>query len=286
MFDSLDILFAPFVACVVLTGMHCYLGLHVVMREVIFVDLALAQIAAMGAAVGTLAGLPPDSFQAYGCALGFTFFGAAIFAVGRFRDQRVPQEAIIGITYAVASAVTILILSKSAVEREQIEQMLVGRLLFVDWGQILKITLISVVVAVLHIAARKPFFAISRHGVQAAASGLHVRAWDFVFYASFGLVVTTAVQIAGVLLVFSLLVGPAICAMLFFESVAARLVAGWVLGMAGTLAGLTASLHWDLPPGVSIVAAFGALVLLSSLLYGALSATGVLATRGAASVQT
>ncbi|RME37840.1 MAG: metal ABC transporter permease, partial [Planctomycetota bacterium] len=145
-----DILAAPLVACLILTGIHCYLGIHVVTRGVIFVDLALAQIAALGAAVGTLFGFAPHTPATYAFALGFTFVGAAVFALGRFRDQRVPQEAIIGTVYAVAGALAILVLSKLAIGKEEIENMLVGRLLFVDWDQIIPIAIIYAVIAVLH----------------------------------------------------------------------------------------------------------------------------------------
>ena len=262
-----EIIFAPFVACLVLTGIHCYLGIHVVMRGVIFVDLALAQIAAMGAAVGVLSGYAPESFSTYLVSLGFAFGGAGVFAIARFENQRVPQEAIIGIVYAVASAVSILILSKSAIEREQIEHMLVGRLLFVEWWEIGKTALIYSAVGALHIVLRSQFFAISKHADDAKRAGVHVRTWDFVFYATFALVVTSSVQIAGVLLVFSFLVAPAVCAMMFLDSVGTRLIAGWAIGMVGTLAGLYASLQWDLPPGVSVVAALGAAVLISGIIH-------------------
>ncbi len=263
-----ELMLAPFVACLVIAGIHCYLGMHIVTRGVIFVDLALAQIAALGAAVGVLAGFSPESWHTQAWALGFTVFGAAIFALGRFRDQRVPQEAIIGIVYAVSNAVTVLVLSKTATEREHIEHMLVGRLLFVDWDQIIPIAIIYAVIAVLHYLWRKPFLAISRDAEAAEKQGYRIRLWDFLFYVTFGVVVTNSVQIAGVLLVFSFLVAPAICAMLFFRSIPARLAMGWALGLIGPVLGLAASLKWDFPPGVSIVAAFGLLVLACSLIYG------------------
>ncbi|MFQ5414595.1 MAG: metal ABC transporter permease [Phycisphaerae bacterium] len=257
----LEVLAIPFVACVVLTGIHCYLGIHVVMRQVIFVDLALAQIAAMGAAVATLCGYPPHTPQTYAFAVGFTFIGAAVFAVGRFRDERVPQEAIIGMVYAVTAAVAILILSKSSFEQQEIEHMLVGRLLLVEWQEVGKTLLIYGAVAALHVACRRRFFAISASVEHARRAGINVRWWDFVFYASFGLVVTSSVQIAGVLLVFSFLVVPAVCAIMFFTTVRHRLLAGWALGLVASLMGLAASAQWDFPTGASVVASFGVLFL-------------------------
>jgi zinc/manganese transport system permease protein len=262
-----ELLFVPFVACVVLTGIHCYLGIHVVVREVIFVDLALAQIAAMGAAVGTIFGFEPGSSEAYGCSLGFAFLGAATFALGRFRDRRIPQEAIIGIVYAVSNAFAILILSKIAVERDEIENMLVGRLLFVDWPEIAKMVVIYSAVGIVHFAFRRQFFAISFSHEEAARSGLRVRWWDFLFYMTFGLVVTSSVQVAGVLLVFSFLIVPAVCSMMFFSSVSHRLLAGWGFGLLASLGGLAASAAWDLPSGASVVATFGVVLLGCVLVY-------------------
>ena len=264
--ELLQLLAAPFVACLVLTGIHCYLGIHVLMREVIFVDLALAQIAALGAAAGVIMGVDPHSQQAYAFSLGFTFVGAAIFALGRFRDARVPQEAVIGIVYAVSSAAAIIVLSKSALEREHIEHMLVGRLLFVEWAEVGKTALIYGVIAVIHVLMRKPFFAVSRAGGQAQATVRCIRVWDFVFYATFGFVVTSSVQMAGVLLVFSFLIIPASCAMLFLTNIRGRLMAGWIFGLVGSAAGLSASAAWDLPTGAAVVAAFGVLFGASVLL--------------------
>jgi len=269
--EFIEIMKFPLLACIVLAGMHCYLGLHVVMREVIFVDLALAQIAAMGAAVGLFAGSDPDSIQPYFWSLGFTFIGAAMFSIARFRDQRVPQEAIIGIVYAVSSAIAILVLSKSAVEGEQVENMLKGQLIFVGWPEIIKLTLVCVAVAVVHVIFRKPLFAVSGAGSRADQLGVRVWAWDLLFYMTFGLVITSAVQIAGVLLVFSFLIAPAICAMLFMNSITARLLMGWTIGMIATVLGLAASYHWDTPAGVSIVAAFGLILAICVVTYALVS---------------
>ncbi|MCH9033774.1 MAG: metal ABC transporter permease [Planctomycetes bacterium] len=263
----LEILAAPFVACLLLTGIHCYLGIHVVTRGVIFVDLALAQIAAFGAAVGTLFGFEPHTTPTYAFALGFTFVGAAVFALGRFRDRRVPQEAIIGTVYAVSSALAILVLSKIAVGKEEIEHMLVGRLLFVDWTEVAKTFAIYAAVAVVHIVLRRQFFAISTSAQDASKSGIRVRLLDFIFYMTFGIVVTSSVQMAGVLLVFSYLVVPAVCAMMFFRSISRRLLAAWGFGVLASAGGLVASAAWDLPTGASVVAAFGLLFLGCSATY-------------------
>jgi zinc/manganese transport system permease protein len=264
--DTLQLLAAPFAACLVLAGIHCYLGLHVVSRGVIFVDLALAQVAAFGGAVALLAGFELDSGPAYLLSLGFALLGAAVFAVGRFRDERIPQEAIIGITYAVASAAAILLLDRSAHGGEEIKAMLLGNILFVDWLLVGKTLLIYAAVGVVHFCLRERFFLISSDIAEARRRGWRIWWWDLIFYATFGLVVTSSVRIAGVLLVFAYLVVPAACAVLFFRTVAARLAAGWMLGFLGSVAGLLLSVRGDLPTGASIVAVFGVLMLLAAVI--------------------
>jgi len=264
--DILYLLAAPFTACLLLAGIHCYLGLHVVSRGVIFVDLALAQIAALGGAIALLAGFSLDSGASYIFSLGFAFAGAAIFAVGRFRDERLPQEAIIGITYAVASAAAILLLDRTAHGGEEIKAMLLGNILFVDWPTVWQTFIIYSAVGALHFRLRDRFFLISTDLPRARAQGLRIWFWDLIFYASFGLVVTSSVRIAGVLLVFTFLVVPAACAVLFFQAVRARLLFGWAIGFLGCVAGLIASVAGDFPTGASIVTVFGLLLLLCAAL--------------------
>lgn len=262
----LEMMAAPLAACLVLAGIHCYLGLHVVSRGVIFVDLALAQVAALGATLALLAGYEPSSPPAYFAALAFTFVGAAVFAVGRFRDEAIPQEAIIGIVYAVGSAVAILVLDRAPHGGEAMRAMLVGSVLYVGWGQVLKITLIYAAVGAVHYALRRPFLLISTDIAEARRQGMPIRFWDFVFYTTFGLVVTSSVQIAGVLMVFSYLVVPAACAMLFCRGIAMRLVVGWGIGMAVSVVGLGLSAWKDLPTGAAVVATFGMAVAMAALL--------------------
>lgn len=261
----LELLLAPFAACLILTGIHCYLGIHIVSRGVIFVDLALAQVAALGSTVALLAGYELHRTEAYIFALGFTFIGAGLFALGRVRDESVPQEAIIGIVYAVSSAAAILVLDKSPHGGEAIKNMLVGSILFVTWPQIIKITGIYLAVGLLHFILRKKFLLISMNPGLAKSSGLWIRFWDFIFYITFGFVVTSSVQIAGVLLVFSYLVVPAVCAMFFVKNVMSRLLIGWGLGFAASIIGLYASAKWDLPTGASVVTVFGIILVVCAV---------------------
>jgi zinc/manganese transport system permease protein len=258
-----ELLIAPFVACLVLAGIHCYLGIHIVSRGVIFVDLALAQIAAFGSALALLAGYELNSTETYLISLAFTFFGAAVFALGRMRDESVPQEAIIGIVYAVSSAAAILVLDKAPHGEEAIKAMLVGSILFVTWPQIIKVAVIYLIVGVLHLLLRKKFLLISIKPALARQNGLWIRFWDFIFYITFGFVVTSSVRIAGVLLVFSYLVVPAVCAMFFVSSVTRRLLIGWGLGFIASVMGLYASAKWDLPTGASVITVFGIILIIS-----------------------
>jgi len=269
--ELIELMAAPFAACVVLVGIHAYLGLHVIQRKVIFVDLALAQIAALGATFGFLLGLSPHSQTAYVFSLAFAIVGAAIFAVTRMRHERIPQEAIIGITYAVALALAILVADRAPEGSEHIKETLTGTLLWVRWPTIFQTAGIYTLVGLLHVALRKPFFEISFHPEQAYAQGLKVRFWDFIFYVTFAFVITSSVAIAGVLLVFSFLVIPAVIASLFAKRISTRLMIGWGVGLAACAVGLASSYRLDLPSGPSVVAALGGALLLSGLVYSILA---------------
>src|SRR6266704_1161528 len=221
--EILPFLFWPFMASLILTGIHAYLGVHVVERGVIFVDLALAQIAALGATVAILAGMDPHGQGAYWLSLAFTFVGAAIFAFARTRRGHIPQEAFIGIAYAVASATAILAMSKATGETEHLKDMLVGNILAVSKHDVIKTAILYGCVGLFHFVFRKKFLAISLNHAKAEESGLNVKLWDFLFYASFGFVVTSSVAIAGVLLVFCYLIVPSVGAMLFADRIGPRL---------------------------------------------------------------
>ncbi len=265
MTEFLHLMMRPFLACLILTGIHAYLGLHVIEREVIFVDLALAQIAALGATLGALWGFGLHSTASYLIALSFSLLGAAVFALTRLRKPIVPQESLIGIVYAVSAAAAILVLSRAAEGGEELKALLVGHLLFIEWPEIVKVFVLYSFVGCVHWWARKPFFAISQHPEKAFAQGVRVRWWDFLFYATFGLVVTSSVEMAGVLLVFSFLIVPAVCGVLLAETISSRLLVGWVVGMVTSIAGMIASYIWDLPTGATVVCAFGACLLLCAL---------------------
>ncbi len=260
-----QLMLRPFAACLVLTGIHAYLGLHVIERGVIFVDLALAQVAALGATIGFLWGFDLHSTESYVVALVFTLLGAAIFAATRRRKPLVPQEALIGVVYAVAAAAVILVLSRAPEGGEELKSLLVGHLLFVEWAEIAKVTFLYSLIGLIHWLARKPLLSISQTPERAFMQGRRVLWWDFLFYATFGFVVTSSVEMAGVLLVFSFLIVPAICGVLLAKTIGRRLAVGWVAGTITSIVGVVGSYVWDLPTGATVVCAFGVILLLTAL---------------------
>ena len=267
-YETLRFLAAPFVASLILTGIHAYLGVHVVERGVIFVDLSLAQIAALGSTMAML--LPFTGQEAHGpwvywTGLAFTFLGAVVFSTVRVRRARIPQEAIIGIAYAVASAATILAMSKATSESEHLKDMLVGNILAVSWGEVGNTAALYASIGAFHYVFRRQFLAISLDHEQAEASGMSVRFWDFLFYASFGFVVTSSVLIAGVLLVFCYLIVPSVAAMLFADRIGPRLAIGWTMGTVVSALGIYLSVRLDLPTGATMVCTFGLVLILMAI---------------------
>ena len=265
--EILPFLLAPFLASLILTGIHAYLGVHVVERGVIFVDLALAQIAALGATVAILMGMDPHGSGAYWLSLAFTFAGAAVFAFARTRRGHIPQEAFIGIAYAVASATAILAMSKATGETEHLKDMLVGNILAVSMHDVAKTAVLYGAIGIFHYIFRKQFLLISTNPEQAEAKGMSIRFWDFLFYASFGFVVTSSVAIAGVLLVFCYLVVPSVGAMLFADRIGRRLAIGWIMGTLVSALGVYFSVLLDLPTGAAIVCTFGAVLIIMFFVY-------------------
>jgi len=272
MTDAVQIMVRPFMMCLILAGIHTYLGIHVLGREVIFVDLALAQIAALGATVGFIFGYALDSTGAYFFSLSFTLLGAGIFALTRSDERSFSQEAVIGITYAMAAAAVILILDRAPQGAEHLRYLLVGNILAVDWPEILKTFGAYAVIGIFHWSFRRQFLLLTFTPKQAAEQGVNPRLWDFLFYASFGFVVTSSVRIAGVILVFTYLIVPAFAAMLLATGVGNRLFLGWTLGVVGSLFGLFLSYRFDLPTGAAVVCTFG-ILLMFAVLWRRLAAT-------------
>ena len=267
MSEMIEIMLAPFAACMVLVALFSYVGIHIIAREVIFVDLALAQMAALGSTCAILFHVGLDSPLAYVFAFVFTTLGAFVFAITHVPKEyrRVPQEAIIGITFVVASAATILVSARTQQGHHAAEQMLVAGILWVTWAKVLKLSAVFLGVGIFHWFLRERFFTISLQEEVAEQSGWNIQWWDFLFYATFGVAVTAAVPIAGVLLVFTFLVVPAVIAFLFTRKPRFLVTLSWGAAAVACALGLAGSYQFDLPTGPLIVCVFG-LVLLAAWL--------------------
>ena len=260
-----EIMFWPSAACILLPWLLVYLGLHVVQRGIIFIDIAMAQMASLGICVGVLLGYEPESIASYAMGLGVTLLGAAVFSMSAKRASQVPQEAIIGITYVVAAAAAVLLLSRSAHGNEEIRNMLVGDITVVSAAEVWKCLAVFLAVGVVHFIFRRNFLLVSFQREEAYRRGWRVRWWDFFFYATFGIVVTIFVRVAGVLLVFSYLIVPAVCAVTLARRNPTRLLIGWGISLIGGIGGLILSFWGDFPSGAAIVCTLGGLLILASL---------------------
>ena len=287
--DLLALLWVPFLMCLVLTGIHAYLGVHVLAREVVFVDIALAQIAALGATAAFLIGYDLETWQSYASGLAATLVGAVVLALTRTRQRHVSQEAIIGVVYAVSSAGAVLLADRAPHGAEHVRAMLVGSLLAVRGEEVAKVAVLYAAIGLLHWFCRHPFFLISTDPDAAYRQGWRVRFWDFVFYASFGVVVTSSVRVGGVLLVFSYLIVPALAGTALGGSVATRLAIGWGFGTLVSVLGMAASAAFDLPTGATVVCVFGLTLLVFALVawaFGWRPVTGAAALSSTAAVTT
>lgn len=257
-----DVLFWPIIACVLLPWLLVYLGLHVVQRGIIFIDIAMAQIASLGICFAMLSGRASDDWRTFAIALIFTLLAAILFAVTGRSASAVPQEAIMGIAYVVAAAASILLLSRSAHGNEQIRKMLIGDIAAVDAGEVWRCLALFAAAGAIHYWKRKAFLLVSFDPDRARQRGLRLRWWDFLFYALFGLAVTSFVRVAGVLLVFSYLIVPAVIAVTLTRRIGLRLLIGWLVSVIGGIAGLYLSFYGKLPSGAAIACTFGALLAL------------------------
>ena len=255
MIEALQFLWPAFLVAICLVGIHTYFGIQVLARQVIFVDLALAQIAALGATVAFMLGHPAQSIATYGYSLTFTLLAAVLLAFTRAWGTRVPQEALIGVIYVVAAAMAILLIDRAPQGAEHLKQILTGNILTSGFSEVAVIVPLYAAVGLLHW--------LLRHRM----SGGGALVWEFIFYATLGIVVTSSVAIAGVLLVFSFLIIPAAIGVMFAESLSRQLAIGWIVGTFVSAAGLAASFIFDLPTGAAMVCAFGASLAFAGVLY-------------------
>jgi zinc/manganese transport system permease protein len=258
--DVLVFFLAPFTMCLILVGINCYLGLHVLRRGVIFVDLSLAQVAGLGSTVALLFHIEHDSPWSYFVSLGHTLLAAALFAWARRYEKKISQEVLIGLVYALASALVVLVVHNLSHGAEHIKEILIGKIMWVSWEDVVQTGCIYSLVALIHYIFRKQIFAVTM-GEKVENKGM----WDFLFFALFGVVITSSVGIAGILLVFSLLIVPALMSTFFAQTVKSRLMLGWGIGFLVSIVGMMVSYKLDLPAGAVLVVCFTLLPLLSLL---------------------
>jgi len=247
--DFILLLWPAVLICLLLTGIHCYLGLHVLTRNIIFVDLALAQSAAFGLALSFLMGWEPGTLTSYSIVLSSSLIASVLFTIIASKSNKVSQEAFIGIVYAFFSVLVILLFDKTAHGAEHIKQTLTGHLIWANWGEALKVFLIYTVVSIMYFIFQKQLWKSS--------IGENTRwIWNFLFYALFSVVIASSVSIAGILLVFSFLIVPAFLSHFLFQNFFSRLLFGWGLGFSLSIIGLSVSYIFNLPTSPFIVFLF------------------------------
>lgn len=257
----------PLLACFILVGIHAYLGIHIIARKVIFVDLALAQIAGLGAVYAVYIGLSieADPLWIKTISVAFTLLGAFLFAFTQKSDEKIPHEAIIGIIYAAALSLTVLLTAKLPHGAEEVSQMLAGNILWVTPEEVMTTALLYAAVGVIHFIFRKPFFTLSKDISCGRTLTAKQKSWDFLFYATFGVVVTSSVGIGGVLLVFGYLVIPSVIAVMLASSSKTRLICAWSIGLLISMVGVISSYYLDLPSGPTIVVLLAGVLIMVSI---------------------
>ena len=255
--EAITFLLAPFVMCMILVGIHCYFGLHVLRRGIIFIDLSLAQVASLGSSVALLFHFEHESLGSYFISLGFTLIAAGYFSWATKIKKHIPSETLIALVYAFSSASVILIVNYIAHGSEHIKVILVGKILWVTWTDVIKTGVIYSLVGIIHYIFRKKIFQSTFSNDQQRSSF-----WDFLFYALFGVVITSSVSIAGILLVFTFLVVPALISINLVSSIKQQLIVGWGVGLALSFIGMIVSYLLDLPAGAVLVVVFTSVPLL------------------------
>jgi len=268
MFEIIQFLFLPFLACLTMIGIFGYFGIHVIEREIIFIDIALAQLAAVGSAVAfILWNAESNSIVAYLCAFGFTLLASIFYAFTNKKITQIPQESIIGVSYAIAAAGALFILSLASGGDDHLEDMLTGSILWANWTDVIICTIVFTIVGVFHIIFRKNFKKISQNYHAATEDGVKFAAiWDFLFYVSLGMVITISIRIVGVLVVFSLLIIPATFSALFTNNWKIRLIYAWIIGTIASILGLLFSYRFDFSCGPSIVSFLALALVIAAII--------------------
>jgi zinc/manganese transport system permease protein len=272
MFTAIEFMLAPFVVCLLLIGINVYFGIHVIKREIIFIDIALAQIAALG---GTVAGILHDllpghaghshdehNLMWYLFAIGFTTLAALMFSVLKSKKLPIPLESLIGIAYAVAATGAVIILDKAAGGDVHVHEMVAGSILWVNWHQITVLLIVFGLIGLFHFLYRKTFFALTDSYNNETKNNFSFW-WDFLFYATFGIAVVFSVQVGGILTVFAFLIIPASISALFSGNWRNRILLGWGIGTLVTICGLYLSWKMDVPSSPTVILSLGVFLLLA-----------------------
>lgn len=264
--QTIIFLMPALVASIFISGILAYLGIHVILRKIIFVDLALAQIAALGTIVAFFYKFKPETIQSHLFSFLFTILGAFLFAITKTKKEELPQEAIIGLTFAASSAASILVAEKAPEGAEHIKEILAGTLVWITWKGVAKIIIACLIVGIIHFIFRKKFISLTinqfSNNKLLSANAL----WDFFFYLIFGLMITSIVNIAGILMIFSYLVAPALIGIMLSNNWLYRFLIGWFSSILGSLIGVWISYVYDFPTGPSIVVVLSFLLLLARII--------------------
>ena len=258
---QLPFMVQAFAAAVITGVLLSYMGVHVVGRGIVFVDLALGQISSLGVAFAAFIGTGLTSIP-----LIFTLVGALLMSFINIKDKRLKQEAIIGILYAFASALTVLFISKTAHGDSDIQEVLFGNILSVSWQQITSIGIVFGIILLVQIIFFRKFFGLTEsfeNGVNHLVGIFNI--WNFLFYISIGLAIVFAVKINGVIPVFSYLIIPAVSAIMLTKNKAGVLMIAMIISILGGFFGLNFSFHYDFPAGSSIVVVLGGIFILASI---------------------
>jgi len=261
-----QILGLPFLMCLIIGPILAYFGIHVLKREVIFIDIAVAQIAAVGSIAAHLAfEAKEDTLISYLFSLGCVLLIAAFYAIARRKVIQISIEAVIGISYAITAAAAMFLIG-IAPGHAHAEEMLAGNLLWVTWEHIVLCLAVFTTVASCLYIFRKPLFRISENYEESVTQGLKVIWWDFVFYTLLGVVITVAVRVTGVVTVFSFLIIPATISALFSAHWGLRMIIAWTATTVASLIGLLFAYFFDFSIGPAIALFLGVVLVIAALL--------------------
>lgn len=236
-------------AASLIVGAVCaYLGVYVVLRRIVFVGAALAQVSSAGVGIAILTGKDPSVMS-----LLLTLGGVAAFSI-KSRDKRTTQESLIGVGYAVASALAVLFVAKSAQGEAHMLDVLSGNILTVTAQQVWWMSVVGLSAIAIHTLFHKQFVYSAFDPDTAQASGVRSNLWDLLFFLTLGVVISFSIKLAGTLLVFAFLVVPAVTALLLSQRLGRIYAIAIASAAISTVAGLYASVRMDLPSGPAIVA--------------------------------